>query len=234
MPDDDMPTQGSYFANKPPAETLRVLAGWANLAATAIEQDDPSAATRWCAFMWSAVVLGHGDARRHIVAGLDSAQRTIGPIDQPWRTPADNPDSVKLAPTLLKGDAVIIDGRTYTLDSIGTRRAELRRSDEPATGSVKLTLDEVIDEATATGLLTDEPDSFKSPGVKTWTYSQVKQGGAEVTHGSTFEGTYDEWVEHVTGLIQQGIEPYNARLTAPLTAAGPAELRVPRSTEGQE
>ena len=39
---------------------------------------------------------------------------------------ADNADSVK-PPTLRQGDAVVIDGRTYALDSVGTQRAELRR-----------------------------------------------------------------------------------------------------------
>lgn len=33
-------------------------------------------------------------------------------------------------PTLSAGDAVVIDGRTYTLASVGTQRAELRRTNE--------------------------------------------------------------------------------------------------------
>lgn len=63
----------------------------------------------------------------------------------------------------------------------------------------------------------DEPDtgSVTSATVKTWTYSQVNPGGADVTHGFTFTGTDDEWAEHLVDLTYQGIEPFNAKITAP-------------------
>jgi hypothetical protein len=56
--------------------------------------------------------------------------------------------------------------------------------------------------------------------IKTWTYSQVNPGGADVTHGLTFTGTDDEWAEHLADLTYQGIEPYNAKITAPVSALG--------------
>lgn len=61
--------------------------------------------------------------------------------------------------------------------------------------------------------------STTSP-VKTWSYSQVNQGGADVTHGLTFKGTDAEWTEHLADLTYQGIEPYNAKITGPVSALG--------------
>lgn len=47
--------------------------------------------------------------------------------------------------------------------------------------------------------------------VKTWSYSQINLGGADVTHGLTFTGTDAEWAEHLASRIQQGIEVYDAK-----------------------
>jgi len=74
----------SHFATLPPAESFRALAKWASLAADAMDRGDDQMAVVWSTFMWSAVVLGHADARRVFKRGLDRAQRMIGPLDSDW------------------------------------------------------------------------------------------------------------------------------------------------------
>lgn len=69
-------------------------------------------------------------------------------------------------------------------------------------------------------LLTEMRDTPEPEDEKTWTYSQVNRGGADITHGFTFTGTDAEWTEHLADLTHQGIEPYNAKITAPVTALG--------------
>jgi hypothetical protein len=121
---------------------------------------------------------------------------------------ADNPDSVKSnasdatkAAFLLAADAMNRFGLLAHADpgvkpelaaKINNWRQDLSSCDWPILGY-------------------DTSDPPATGSVKTWTYSQVNPGGADVTHGLTFTGTDDEWAEHLAGLTYQGIEPYNAK-----------------------
>jgi hypothetical protein len=122
--------------------------------------------------------------------------------------PADNPDSVKSnasdatkAAFLLAADAMNRFGLLAHADpgvkpelaaKINNWQQDLSSCDWPILGY-------------------DTSDPPATGSVKTWTYSQVNPGGADVTHGLTFTGTDDEWAEHLAGLTYQGIEPYNAK-----------------------
>jgi hypothetical protein len=57
----------------------------------------------------------------------------------------------------------------------------------------------------------DALDDLIAEKSRTFTYSQINPGGADVTHGLTFIGTDTEWSEHLAQLTHQGIEVYNAR-----------------------
>lgn len=47
--------------------------------------------------------------------------------------------------------------------------------------------------------------------IKTWTYSQVNPGGADISHEHTFTGTDAEWNEHLVRKATQGCEVFNAK-----------------------
>jgi hypothetical protein len=46
--------------------------------------------------------------------------------------------------------------------------------------------------------------------VRTWTYSQINRGGADVTNNLTFTGTDAEWAEHLAEKVHEGAEVHNA------------------------
>jgi hypothetical protein len=134
---------------------------------------------------------------------------------------ADNPGSVKSTATATCQHC----GRTVTL--VGSKWLDLN-----ATG------DDVIWRETC-----DTHDTFTAehepmpgtpdPAPKTWTYSQVNAGGADVSHEHMFTGTDAEWAEHLAELTHQGIEPYNAKITAPVTALGDPDNFVTQLLTGE-
>lgn len=136
--------------------------------------------------------------------------------------PADNTDSVKL-PEAGTSNGPASDATVWLRNRI---REHLASVWDDVPSGVGTAITHLFTAPTARAVLrrwlteddTPEPDPvlvelFERPSriTRRITYSQVNQGGADVTHDLTFEGTDVEWAEHQAVLTHEGIEVFNAK-----------------------
>jgi hypothetical protein len=182
----------------PDVNTLTIAELWehANYYVGAVRTDDPSNLTHNAQMLANLV-----ERLSEQVSHFRPATSKIPRDDEP----ADNPDSVKSPGVYVKDDKRV---RVSPEGQIG---------DNGGTFAQFPTVSEAVGYLEHQGYQAESP-GFKEPAtgsVKTWTYSRVNPGGADIAHGLTFTGTDDEWAEHLADLPYQGIEPYNAKITAP-------------------